>query len=137
MSRRPPVQRGIAGLTLVEVLAAVALLGLLASAVVPLVWRLAQGTERLTERWQAVGDLDRLLAGLDATRLLAAADGQPLDPARPDGLWLRVRRLRPASPPADDAATHGWVLVTLSRKSGRDADVLGERLVAIDEAGTR
>lgn len=116
------------GFSLLEVLAATVVLGLLAVAVVPLTGRLVADDGRVYDRLAASEQLQRI----DPASLPRAGIAMPLDDH--PGWWLRSERLTPIVPPsipgqADLRPQHGWLRVLLVDGPGADAEILAERLL--------
>jgi prepilin-type N-terminal cleavage/methylation domain-containing protein len=116
------------GFSLLEVLAATVVLGLLAVAVVPLTGRLVSDDGRVYNQLTA----SELLHGIDPTSLPRAGIAMPLDDH--PGWWLRSERLTPIVPPsipgqADLRPQYSWLRVLLVDGPGVDAEILAERLL--------
>jgi prepilin-type N-terminal cleavage/methylation domain-containing protein len=121
MSSRRPTR----GFTLIEALAALVVLGLLAAAVVPAMRSI--GGDRQRERWEAQNIL-RLLAAQD--RLVEGVQTAGLPP----GLRVEITALAAGPEPAPPggmappaAPAHRWLLV---RVRGPDGGILAETLAA-------
>jgi prepilin-type N-terminal cleavage/methylation domain-containing protein len=117
------------GLTLLETLAAVTLLGLVASAVIPLTMRLGQGELELDARLEArrwlLGQGDPAVAGLDLVKPVKGHTG-----------WYLHRRafFRTSGKPVDGAITpseHQWVHLLVRAGPQPDAEILAERVVLV------
>lgn len=128
---RPP-RPGRCGFTLLESLAAVLTLGLLAAAVVPLLRQLGQG--RLAERMQA----QVVLRSLAPKLVLTAGMAQTV--AEHPGWSLNLSELsaesEPAPPPGlppPAGPAHQWLLVRI--QANDSGEVLAETLVAVLAAG--
>jgi prepilin-type N-terminal cleavage/methylation domain-containing protein len=117
------------GLTLLETLAAVTLLGLVASATIPLTLRLGQGELAIDER-------------LEAQRWLLVQEqgsGDVLDVVRPvkghPGWWLHRRAcFRTSARPPDDGWTplgEAWLHLMVRTGTADDAPLLADRLVLV------
>lgn len=116
------------GFSLLEVLAATVVLGLLAVAVVPLTGRLVSDDGRVHDRLVAS---EQLLL-VDPSSLPRSGIAMPL--AGHPGWWVRSEPLTavvPLSQPghADLRPQHGWKRVLLVDGPEADAAVLAERLV--------
>lgn len=122
------------GLTLLETLAAVTLLGLVASAVIPLTVRLGQGELALDARLEArrwlLGQQDPAAAGLD---LVKPVKGHP-------GWYLHRRAFfRTSGKPVEGPITppeHQWVHLVVRAGPQRDAEILAERVVLVSSEAT-
>lgn len=115
--------------TLVETLAAVMLLGILAAAATPLLMRLAQGQSGVASRWQAM----RALQELPAATRVAVQDGQLHPMPRHDGWWIQDRLLVRADGLGDavdqagaPALGHRWHLIALYRDASGTGTPLAE-----------
>lgn len=117
------------GMTLLETLAAVTLLGLVAAAVIPITLRLGHGELALDARMEArrwlLGQQDPSTGGLD---LIKPVKGHP-------GWYLHRRAFfrtsgkppeRPLPPPE-----HQWVHLVVRSGAERDAEILAERVVLV------
>ena len=116
------------GFSLLEVLAATVVLGLLAVAVVPLTGRLVTDDGRVYARLTASEQLQRI----DPVSLPRSGIAMPLEDH--PGWWVRSERLTPVVPPslpgqADLRPQHGWLRVLLVDGPGVDAEILAERLL--------
>jgi hypothetical protein len=120
------------GLTLLETLAAVTLLGLVAATAIPLTMRLGQAEldigERLEARRWLSGQDDPGVAGLD---LVQAVKGHP-------GWYLHRRGfVRTSAKPRDDAKAppdHRWVHLMVRRGAQSDAEILADRVILAMDA---
>lgn len=116
--------------TLLETLAAITLLGVVVSAVVPLILRLGDGERDLLERYAA----RRWLSTTTTLQDLTSDQTQPVKD-RP-GWYVQRRTFLRTSPPAPEVRfplqPHGWVQYLLCRGPERDAEVLAERLVLLE-----
>jgi prepilin-type N-terminal cleavage/methylation domain-containing protein len=127
MSRaRRPIRRQ--AFSLLEVLAATVVLGLLAVAVVPLTRHLVGDDGHLLARVSA----NDLIQHLDLTALPQSGIATPV--AQHAGWWVRTVRLTPVVPVAspDQPAiriTHQWIRVQLVDGPGPAARVVAERLI--------
>ncbi len=122
------------GFSLLEVLAATVVLGLLAVSVVPLTRRLTSDDGRLHDRLVASEQVQRV----DPATLPRSGLATPLEDH--PGWWLRTERLTPlvpASPPGqpDVRPTYGWMRVQVVDGPGAEAEVLAERLVVSEGGG--
>jgi prepilin-type N-terminal cleavage/methylation domain-containing protein len=115
------------GLTLLETLAAITLLGLVAAAVSPIAVRLGQGelgvAERLAARRWLLTQGDPGVAGNDLVRPVKGRPG-----------WFLHRRafLRTSARPPQDplaAPEHGWIHLQVRLGAERDAELLAERIL--------
>ncbi len=116
------------GFSLLEVLAATVVLGLLAVAVVPLTGRLVSDDGRIYDRLAASEELLRI----EPAALPRSGIAMPLE--RHPGWWVRSEPLTavvPVSPPgqADLRPQHGWQRVLVVDGPEADAEILAERLV--------
>lgn len=116
------------GFSLLEVLAATVVLGLLAVAVVPMTRRLVGDDGHLQHRLTA----QDLIRSIDLTMIPASGIATPL--AERSGWWVRAERLTPSLPLPEPGrperpADHRWRRIQLVDGSGSTALVLAERLV--------
>jgi prepilin-type N-terminal cleavage/methylation domain-containing protein len=114
------------GFTLLEVLAAVVALAMLAAAAMPLVVHLARSRIGIEERLSASSLLDRRVAGIETEG--AIADGPVPDH---DGWWFRSTRLRRSEfrsgLPTD--WSRSYVVIDVVDGSAADAHVLAQRVL--------
>jgi prepilin-type N-terminal cleavage/methylation domain-containing protein len=116
------------GFSLLEVLAATVVLGLLAAAVVPLTRHLVSDDNRLQARVTA----NDLIQQIDLTALPQSGVATPV--ADQSGWWVRSERLTPTIPVAEAGRpviriTYTWIRVQLIDTPGPEAQVLAERLI--------
>ena len=122
------------GLTLLETLAAATLLGLVASAVIPITLHLGHSELNLGERLEArrwlLGQADPATAGLD---LIQPVKGHP-------GWYLHRRAFLCTSGKSPDSPVigpeHTWVQLAVRAGAERDAEILAERIVLTRSAAT-
>jgi len=117
------------GLTLLETLAAVVLLGMLAVAVVSSMHRLQQIHQRLLDQTEAEELLAHAVEGLHELRLGQSPMEQPIGR---DGWRLVITPLEatPTSPARFAAPPHGWVRIAVCA----GATVLAEVVTAVPVA---
>lgn len=116
--------------TLLEVLAAVMVLGLLAAALVPLVLHQGRGQGRISDEIAARTLLSQALA----TSWRPAA-GERREVADHPGWWIEVRPLDASGTTTTDAVrpTHRWLVVTIG--DGVASRPFAERLVLTSGVG--
>jgi len=119
------------GFSILEVLAATVVLGLLAVAVVPLTGRLTSDDGRLHDHIVASDVVQRI----DPATVPQSGLATPLE--QHPGWWLRAERLTPLVPPTqpgqpDLRPTYTWLRVLVVDGPGADAEILAERLLVSD-----
>jgi len=107
--------------TLIEVLAATAILSAVAAAVIPVTMRMGSQQVRLDQRQRA-----RLLIDTLLLRPMPAAGEQV---ALADGWWCGVELLHTEVPATTMTVPHTWQRVRICRGPPTDPEVLAERLV--------
>lgn len=122
------------GFSLLEILAATVVLGLLAVSVVPLTRRLASDDGRLLDRIAASEQVQRV----DSVTLPRSGLATPLEDH--PGWWLRTERLTPLVPVAqpgqpDVRPAYVWIRIQVVDGPGANAEILAERLVVSDGGG--
>src|SRR5205823_5070371 len=116
--------------TLLEVLAAVVLLGILASATVPMMLHLGRNHDRLTDRKEAAAALAAM------TRASKLVDASSL-PGHPNWQVQQVALAAdPPSPPPVGVVpqivpVHQWRWLVVRDGMGADAPILAERMVLV------
>jgi prepilin-type N-terminal cleavage/methylation domain-containing protein len=122
------------GFSILEVLAATVVLGLLAVSVVPLTRRLVSDDGRLQDHVAAAERLQRI----DQQTAPRPGLASPLEDH--PGWWLRADRLTPLVPPTQPGQPelrppYGWLRLVIVDGPGTEAQILAERVLVIDGGG--
>jgi type II secretory pathway pseudopilin PulG len=116
--------------TLLETLAAITLLGMVISAVIPIILRLGSGERDLQERLAA----RQWLLTTDILQDLTTDSTQPVK-GRPGWYVQRRTFLRISAKTPEERfplPPHGWIQLLVCRGAERDAEVLAERLLLLE-----